>query len=215
MEITIPENLNDITIRQYNEYQKAVKDKTSQEYIDRKMVEIFCNIKKDIRDVDFSKFDEAVNIIKASLIKSPEFQPTFTMNGITYGFIPVLDRISLGEKIDLDKYLSDENTFHRAMAVMYRPVIFKSNNLYQIEDYKGSEKYSDVMLEAPLGVFQGAMVFFYNLMNDLLKVTPSYLENQMRATLQQEDNLEVNGDGIQQSMHLLMATLKDLTALQN
>ena len=54
MEITIPENLNEITIQQYNDYQKAVKGKTNQDYIDSKTVEIFCNINQGIRDVDLS-----------------------------------------------------------------------------------------------------------------------------------------------------------------
>jgi len=215
MEITIPENLNEITIQQYNDYQKAVKGKTNQDYIDSKTVEIFCNINQGIRDVDFSKFDEAVNIITKALNEEAKFQPTFTMNGKTFGFIPDLEVISLGEKIDLDKYLSDEDMFNRAMAVMYRPITFKKNNLYQIEKYEGSEKYADEMLNAPLGVFQGAMVFFYHLTNDLLKATLPYLEEQIQKTLQHEDNSGVSGDGIRQSSQLLMETLRDLTKLQS
>lgn len=215
MEITIPENLNEITIQQYNEYTKAVKGKTNEDYVDRKMVEIFCNIKQGIREVDFSKFEEAVQIIKESLSKEPQFQSTFTLNGVTYGFIPVLDAISLGEKIDLGKYLGDEDMFNRAMAVMYRPITFKSTNLYQIEEYKGSDAYADIMLEAPLGVFQGAMVFFYRLTNELLKATLPSLEKQIATTLQHEDSSEANGVGTLQSMHLLTETLRDLTKLQD
>jgi len=215
MEITIPENLNEITIQQYNDYQKATKGKTNQDYIDRKTVEIFCNINQGIRDVDFSKFDEAVNIITKALNQEAKFQSTFTMNGTTYGFIPDLEAISLGEKIDLDKYLSDEDMFHRAMAVMYRPITFKKNSLYQIEKYEGSAKFADEMLNAPLGVFQGAMVFFYHLTNDLLKATLPYLEEEIQKTLQHEDNSGASGDGIRQSSQLLMATLRDLTKLQS
>lgn len=214
MEITIPENLNEITIQQYNEYLTAVKDKTNQDYIDRKMVEIFCNIKQGIREVDFIKFQEAVNILKESLSKEPKFQPTFTLDNVTYGFIPVLDKMSFGEKMDLDMYLADEDLFHRAMAVMFRPVIFKQNQLYQIEEYEGSDKYADIMLNAPLGVFQGAMVFFYHLTNDLLKATLPSLKEGLKTTLQHEGNSEVSGDGINQSMHLLMEMLQDSTKLQ-
>lgn len=215
MTITIPENLNEVTLRQYNEYTKAVKGKTNQDYIDRKMVEIFCNIKQGIRQVDFSKFNEAVNILRESLNKEPEFQSTFTLNGVTYGFIPSLDKMSLGEKIDLDDYLGNEDMFHRAMAVMYRPVTFKSNSLYRIEDYEGSDKYADIMLDAPLGVFQGAMVFFYRLTNELLIATLPSLKEEMEETLAHGDSSGQSGDGIKASMRLLMETLQSLTKLQD
>ena len=69
---------------------------------------------------------------------------------------------------------------HKAMAVLFRPIKQKQRDKYLIEDYEGSHKYSESMKEMPLDVVMGAMVFFYNLTNVLLKSIPSYLEKEAR-----------------------------------
>jgi hypothetical protein len=50
-----------------------------------------------------------------------------------------LDKITAGEYIDLDKYLTDEDTYDRAMAVLYRPIENVFKDLYNIEDYISSK----------------------------------------------------------------------------
>ena len=133
------------------------------------------------------------------------------MGGVEFGFIPNLDEMSTGEYMDLDTYITDWDTMHNAMAVLYRPITNKLGNKYKIEEYKGSITYADVMKHAPLDVVLGAMVFFYTLGNDLLKSTISYLEgNQEVQNILTKHNLENVGDGIQVSMLLLKETLEDL-----
>jgi hypothetical protein len=105
---------------------------------------------------------------------------------------------------------------HNAMAVLYRPITNKLGNKNQIEEYKGSITYADVMRHAPLDVVLGAMVFFYTLGNDLLKSTINYLEgNQEVQNILTKHNLENVGDGIQVSMLLLKETLEDLMKFPN
>tara|TARA_R110000803_G_scaffold61223_2_gene120988 strand:+ start:1663 stop:2328 length:666 start_codon:yes stop_codon:yes gene_type:complete len=215
MEITIPENLNEITIKQYNEFTKQTKDVDNEEFVSRKMVEVFCNVKQDITKVSLSKFQDAIEILSKAFTEKQTFTPTFELDGVTYGFIPKLEDISLGEFIDLNKYLGDENAFAEAMSVMYRPVTEKSRKLYNIQEYEADQEAIDVMLNAPFGIFQGAMVFFYTLGNDLLKATLPSLEVAMETTLQQQDNSGLNGDGIKASMHLLTETLQSLMKLQD
>jgi len=159
-----------------------------------------------------SKFNSTIEILTKTLNQEPKFKKTFSLNGVTYGFIPKLDEIPFGEFIDLESYLSNEDTFNRAMAVMYRPVTMKKNDMYLIEEYKGSEKYKDVMDDSPLEVFMGAMVFFYSLGKELLKATHQSLVEAAKD-IQQSDNSEVNGDGINQYMHSLEGILEDLKIL--
>ena len=214
MNITVPESLNEITIRQYIEFLKQTKDVTNEEFVNRKMVEIFCNIKDDITKIPFTKFQDTYEILINAFNEKQPLQPTFELNGVTYGFIPKLEEVSLGEVINLDEYLGNDIMYAEAMSVMYRPVTVKHKKLYKIEDYKADTDLIEVMLDAPLGVFQGAMVFFYHLGNDLTTATLPFLKEAMEETLQQQDNSEQDGDGIRASMDLLEATLQSLTRLQ-
>jgi hypothetical protein len=68
------------------------------------------------------------------------------------------------------------------------------------------------MKHAPLDVVLGANVFFYNLGNELLKSTVTYLENNKAIqTILQQHSSDKDGDGIVQSMLLLKETLTTLT----
>ena len=123
--------------------------------------------------------------------------------------------MSFGEFIDLDNNISDWQNMHKAMAVLFRPLKQKQGHKYLIEEYEGSHKYSEVMKQMPLSVVLGAMVFFYNLTNELLNYIPNYLEKevvkeQMIGQISQE-----NGEAIQNYIHLLKETLQDLKKLQD
>jgi hypothetical protein len=69
---------------------------------------------------------------------------------------------------------------------------------------------------APVDVVLGAVVFFYNLGNELLKSTIHYLEYNLEfQNIVNNHNLEVNGVGIHHSMLLLKETLEDLKIFPN
>ena len=95
---------------------------------------------------------------------------------------------------------------HKAMAVLFRPVIFKKNNLYRIMDYEGSHKYSDVMLDMPVNVAIGAMVFFYRLGSKLPTHMVDYLLEELKKEEiqpQLKETLERSGVGISQYLQSL------------
>jgi hypothetical protein len=219
LEISVPTELNEIKLSQYQAFLKIAKDNDDVEFMNQKMVQTFCNI--DLKDVAEIKYKDVLQIT-ASLgkmfdVKSHRFINRFKLGGVEFGFIPDLDDMTFGEYTDLDSYIGDWDNMHKAMAVLFRPITKKGlNNTYEIEKYNGSITYSDVMKNAPLDVVFGANVFFYNLGNELLKSTMNYLENntQMQTILQQH-NLENDGVGILQSMDLLKGILQDLTQSQN
>jgi hypothetical protein len=218
-EISIPTELNEIKLSQYQAFLKMAKDNDDMEFMNQKMVQTFCNI--DLKDVAEIKYKDVLQIT-ASLgkmfdVTSHRFINRFKLGGVEFGFIPDLDEMTFGEYTDLDSYIGDWDNMHKAMAVLFRPITKKGlNNTYEIEKYNGSITYSDVMKHAPLDVVFGANVFFYNLGRELLKSTMNYLENnkQMQTILQQH-NLENDGVGIHQSMDLLRETLQDLTQSPN
>ena len=212
IELTIPTTLNDIKLVQYQKFLSIAKDNEESEFLQQKMVQLFCGIDlKDVAQIRYKDVAEITANINNLFTKENAFIQRFKMGGVEFGFIPNLDEMSTGEYMDLDTYITDWDTMHNAMAVLYRPITNKLGNKYQIEEYKGSVTYADVMRHAPLDVVLGAMVFFYNLGNDLLKSTINYLEeNQEVQNILNKHNLENVGDGIQVSMLLLKETLEDL-----
>ena len=212
IELTIPTTLNDIKLAQYQKFLSIAKDNEESEFLQQKMVQLFCGIDlKDVASIRYKDVAEITANINNLFTKENQFIQRFKMGGVEFGFIPNLDEMSTGEYMDLDTYITDWDTMHNAMAVLYRPITNKLGNKYQIEEYKGSVTYADVMRHAPLDVVLGAMVFFYNLGNDLLKSTIDYLEkNQEVQNILNKHNLENVGDGIQVSMLLLKETLEDL-----
>jgi hypothetical protein len=219
LEISIPTELNEIKLSQYQAFLKIAKDNTDEEFLHQKMVQTFCGI--DLKEVAEIRYKEVIEITeslgKMFDVKNHKFISRFKMGGVEFGFIPNLDDMTFGEYTDLDTYINDWEQMHKAMAVLYRPI--KKNGLngtYDIEKYNGSITYSDVMKHAPLDVVFGANVFFYTLGNELLKSTMTYLENskEMKDILQQHSS-EKDGAGIVQSMLLLKETLQTLIELPN
>ena len=136
---------------------------------------------------------------------------SFKMYGEEFAIIPDLDEISLGEYVDLDKYINEYDTMHLAMGVMYRPIAKKLNELYNLEDYEPL-KYD--MKNMPMSAANYALVFFYNLGIDLFKNTNKYSLAEERA-LAQKLGLTLNGGGSAQFMHSLSEILQNLNISLN
>ena len=238
--LTIPSKLSEIKLKDYQKYMKiVVENEDAHEFLNRKAVEIFCNIKiNDINAIKVSDFNDVLTTLNNTLTQKKKFKQRFKLKTkveikplfierifgkkstfedriVEFGFIPKLDDISMGEFVDLQNYLADSKDLHKAMSVMYRPIKYSKKDMYLIEDYEGSEKYSDVMRYAPLDVVLGANVFFYSLGNELLKATIHSLEKEGEMNSQVKQILEENGDGIKAFMHLLEDNHFNLTMSLN
>ena len=220
LELTIPTKLSEIPLKHYQKFLELSKKTNDEEFLAEKMIQIFCGIElKEIVKIPFKEI-EALSIHFAKLFEQKtNFQNRFTLSGVEFGFIPNLEEISWGEYIDLEANISDINNFHKAMAVMYRPIKEKHRNKYLIEEYISSANYSEVMEFAPLDIALAAQVFFCNLENELLTATLYYLESQVKmnkqiqTTLAKELNLQNSGGGINQYMQSLREMSQNLTKL--
>jgi len=212
LQITIPTSLDEITLEQYQKFLSIAKDNPDGEFLQHKMVEIFCGIDlKNAAKISFKDVNEITTNLSNLFNQKYDLKRTFKLGNTEFGFITNLDEITLGEYTDLDKYISNWDMMHNAMAVLYRPITKKLKDKYQIEEYNGSYTYCDAMKFMPLDVALGAVVFFYNLGNELLKSTIHYLENNQEfQNIVNNHNLEVNGVGIHHSMLLLKEMLEDL-----
>ena len=218
-EIVIPTSLSEIPLKSYQEFMKVVEKSNDEEFIGQKTIEIFCGLKmKDVVKVKWSDVKSLTLHLNEIFKAKPKFQATFKIENTEFGFIPNLEDMTFGEYIDLESNISSVETFHKAMAVMYRPITNKVKDRYEIFEYTGTDEFSDVMKFAPLNVVLGATVFFSTLGSDLVQHTLISLEKEIQKnpkimTLAKERNLINDGDGTIQSMRFLRETLQSLMTL--
>jgi len=224
--LKIPVSLDDVTIEQYQKYVKVIdqnKDNEDSNFINLKLLNIFCGITmKEAYELPIQEFDSILSHLVKILSTKSKLQTRFTMTDpkgktVEFGFIPNLDKMTLGEYIDAENYMSDWETIHKAMAVFYRPIVAGNKDFYKIEKYEGSDKYSTLMKDAPASVAAGTFLFFLNLGIELSKITMDSLRKQQQ-TLKEDHTakgLEKNGDGISQYTQLLKEMSSKLTRLQN
>ena len=211
LNFTIPEQLSEITLGQYQRVSNLTG--TDQENAIT-MVSVLCNIsKEDARSIPLNEFNEIAEILAKTINKKSVFRSTFTIGETKYGMIPNFDDMSIGEYIDLDMFIRDEKDLHKAMTVLFRRIKYESHGQYDIVKYTTKEDY-DIMLEAPLDVVRGVMVFFWNLSNELLKAIPQFLEEQVDKGIQSKQISMQSGDGIQAYLHSLTDNLEKLMKLQ-
>jgi len=213
VDILVPSSLREVTLEQYQKFSKINTDENADTgFMMHKTVEIFCNLDlKDIAKIKYTYVQEILNDINRLFEPKQDLVNRFTMGGVEYGFIPVLDDMTLGEYVDLDENFTDWERMHKAMAVLFRPITLNKGDRYQIEEYSGLE-HAERMKKMPLDVVMGAMVFFYRLNNELLKTTLNFLEQEVgkETTTQQLQHLGKSGDGIKASMELLKEMLPSL-----
>jgi len=218
VEIQIPSSLSEITLEQYQKFAKLnTVENEDTSFLMHKTVEIFCDLNlKDIAKIKYIYVQEILNDINKLFESKQDLTPTFTMKGVDYGFVPVLDDMTLGEYIDLDENFTDWDMMHKAMAVLYRPITLQKGDRYQIEEYDGLEK-SELMKGMPLDIVMGCMFFFYNLNNELLKTTLNYLSQEVpkELTTEQLQTLEKSGDGTIVYTDYLREMLDDLNISLN
>jgi hypothetical protein len=209
IEINIPDNLNEITLGQYQEFLK-IEEPTEED-----ILKVFLNLDlKGIGKVKAADVDKYAAHITSLFEQEQRHSLKFNLKGVEYGFLPNLDDITYGENKDVTAYLNDWQSMHKAMAVLYRPITQKLSGKYLIQNYEGSHKYGETMKSMPLGIVMGSMVFFYNLTNELLKAIPNYLEKQAKKEQMNGHLSEQNGEAIKKYIHLLKETLGDLAKLQ-
>lgn len=214
VKISIPTSLSEIKLSQYQKFVKIANENEEGTFLNQKMVQIFCNVdlfvvaKMKQQDLNY-----AVTKITELFKKIPDLVTIFKLNGTEFGFIPNLNDMSSGEYMDLDGYITDWEDSHRSMAVLYRPIKQKLGNRYLIEDYEGSDKFAEQMLNAPMDVVLSSKVFFWTLGRELLKSTMDFLEGSIPMSLANKHNLGKDGVGILQSMPYHRAMLEDLMKL--
>jgi hypothetical protein len=209
LDITIPTDLSEITLRQYKHFLKIQKTVDDENFLSAKIIEIFCKVKlEDVMQIKFNDSDYIVSTLTEMFEQKPNLVTKFKLNNKEYGFHPQLDDLTLGEYIDLDTFIGDWENIEKAMAVLYRPKVNRLKDKYTIEEYKIGK--DAVMLDMPMDAVLSSIFFLWNLGLDLSEAMMNYLEQGEKQALTQFLNSQLNGDGITQFTHLLKETLHDM-----
>ena len=208
LDILLPNSLSEIPLSRYQEF-VAMKEKSNdEELIANKMIQIFCGLQLgEVAKIKLKDLNGLIKHFTEVFSEKPQLIRNFKIKNIEFGFISNLENISFGEYVDLEHHLKDWSTYHKAMAVMFRPIKEKHKDKYSIIDYEPNEDMQDLMKFAPLDVAISASVFFWSLGSELLQATLTYLKNELMKTkdltnFQKEFSLANDGVGIQVYMDL-------------
>ena len=93
IEINVPSSLSEITLGQYQKFLKIAENNQEGNFLDAKMIEIFCGIPlSDSYKLKMSSVTAILDILNEMLSQTPKHVERFKMNGVEYGFIPDLRR---------------------------------------------------------------------------------------------------------------------------
>ena len=182
--ITVPTDLSEITLRQYKHFLKIQKGVDDEKFLNAKIIEIFCKMPLD--EVMRLKFNDSEFIVKTlteMFEQKPNLVTSFKLDKVNYGFHPQLDDLTLGEYIDLDTFIGDWENIEKAMAVLYRPVVNKLKDKYTIEEYKVGK--DQEILDMPMDAVLSSIFFLWNLGLDLSKAMMNYLDKEQTEALTQ------------------------------
>lgn len=216
IEINVPQTLSEITLRQYQAYEKVLslnkEDDNSDRFITLKLIEIFCGITyEQAEGMKLSDFSRIGSHLYDLIQQTPKLVLNFTLGDTKFGFIPNLEEMTFGEYIDLDQYIGDVPNLHKAMAVLYRPIKQQHKKQYTLHNYEG-DLLHEAMLDTPLDAVISSILFFYRLGIDCTNAMMNSMNKGLTKELQQvlKEDLRQSGVGINQSMLSLREILQDL-----
>jgi len=214
MNVIVPNHLSEITLGQYQHFLRLEGD---EEFLSKKMIEIFCGMKMDlIQKMKVSSIGKISGILSKMLQEKAEFKATFKLGEQEFGFIPILEDITFGEMHDLDQTMSDWQRMNEAMCVLFRPIEQKMGKRYRIKEYDGKMDLAETMKQMPMDVVMGAVVFFCNLGIDLSAAfLRSLAKREGIPTIPLRDNSPNDGDGFPYSILSQTEMQQNLTKHQN
>jgi hypothetical protein len=144
----------------------------------KKIVNGLLEMNKDLKLKDANK--KVLNYFEELNKQNSDLVQRFRHHGVEYGLIPDFEEMLTKEYLDIDKYEKDFNQIHRLMAVFYRPITKSKGDKYDIEEYEGTSKYSDIMLEVDVSIYQKLIGFFLTLNQILLKDIQTSIERKIK-----------------------------------
>jgi hypothetical protein len=203
IEINIPDNWNDISLKQYIAIQRDLEaykeDPTAQMDF---LIFHLCGITADeIQSLTTESYNKIKNevMIFFDNQKNYELQPIVKIGDTEYGFEPNLSQMSYGAYVDITKWDTIElnENWAKIMSILYRPIVKKQFGSYLIEPYEGyiNEK---IWLNQKMDIHFGAYFFFVLLSKDLVSSTLNSMSQTSEISPSMKSILDESGKVIRQ-----------------
>jgi len=135
-----------------------------------KFISILTDIdEKVLRQVNLDQINQ-IDISFMNKSFDEKINKTISINGVKYGMVKELDKLSLGEYADLEELATNKEqdsnkNLHKIAAILMRPVIDEDGDLYTIEkyDWETVEQRASIFLkEMNVAQLFGVSNFFLN-----------------------------------------------------
>ena len=177
----IPNRWNEVSLRKYMQFMNTYKEEVSQAEKELHIITCFTGANPDhIGKASKRIITKAVQRITNLLETKPSDKLVleFEIDNVAYGFHPSLKDLKLKEFVDLDNALSDNwDNMHKIMSILYRPIIKRKKDKYQIEEYDfiTANNRAKIFLDSlSVEVVNGAAGFFLNIVTDYIKIMQAY-----------------------------------------
>jgi len=185
-EFKLPTSWDEVSVAQYSKLMLAIeKEGTTEIELMIKSLEALVGIDGGILSrVPIKMLREAYKQLGelTSNMPSNELSRVVEIDGIEYGIIPDFNELTLGEFVDLDNYLQDNyNNLNKIFSVLYRPVIERDGNNYNIEPYSLkniSDRRELFNNRLSIDTVYGALVFFCSIGSKHIESTLYSLEEE-------------------------------------
>ena len=190
-EFKLPTSWDEVSVAQYSKLMLAIeKEGTTEIELMIKSLEALVGIDGGIlTKVPIKMLREAYKQLGelTSNMPSNELSRVVEIDGIEYGIIPDFNELTLGEFVDLDNYLQDNyNNLNKIFAVLYRPVIERDGNNYNIEPYSLkniSDRRELFNNRLSIDTVYGALVFFCSIGSKHIESTLYSLEEEKMSQI--------------------------------
>lgn len=191
IKVSIPADYASITVKQYLDYHAAKND------IER-LASISNLSKEQSEQIPFQHLPVLLGAFEDTLAnESAKFFETITIKDKDFGFIPDLYAISMGEYADISTWASDVNAnIVKIMGTLYRPIDKRVGSKYTIVPHskQNRELVEEYVEQMTLEQFNGAMLFFSTLLNELNNTSLDYLETEVSKLTKEMQELTTEKD---------------------
>jgi hypothetical protein len=204
IKIEVPTNWDSITLQTYLNLQKDLETYSDNEEAQTaSMFHHICGLDPTwVNKLSLTSYntlkDKLNGLVKPENVDLVRF---VTIDGIQYGFEPNLSNMSYGAYSDISSLetLEINKNWAKVMNILYRPVVGKMGELYQIEPYKPNDEW-EKWLGVSMEVHFGTWFFFTHLLKDLLKSILNF-SKEMGLPPNIKSTLAKNGDLIRRLLN--------------
>ena len=191
MKITLPDNYSEVTVAQYMKLWKMFEEEDDVYVSQRKCIETLAGLEPGaLKDATWDSIEASsatLNWLVADpdpfTLKMPLIR-RFELKGQQYGFIPDMNKLTVGEYADLETMCKGGifDVLDKLCGILFREVTKEKLDKYEIVTYDLSPDRTRAMQDLPMNIAVAAIVFFCNTAKELIITTQRYLQKAEKAS---------------------------------